>query len=289
MEFKGREKIAILFDLENLSPEDILPNLLNKFNSRGFNVHPRKLILNNISQIRKSFLDKNVKLYHLDLVCAYAPIGKNSADFRLYIEALDLLYKNPEIKYFCIVSGDSDYAELVIKLKNENRFVIGVGPQEKIKEEYVTLFDEFIYTADLKQIEKEVKIEKPVENKKKVKKVPTKKEKASKPVVETKKKEVVEVKKQQPSKKPTYLRKSKNGAYYIALSQISNIILNEKEESGLKEIFCSTFIKDIKERSPDYLGSYKVTYKDLQKIGYDILIKEEGKPETSFIKLSSDK
>lgn len=285
MDFKAKEKIAVLFDLENLSPEEILPNLLDKFNSRGFIVHPRKLVFNNVSQIRKSFLDKNVKLYHLDLVCAYAPIGKNSADFRLYIEALDLLYKNPEINYFCIVSGDADYAELVIKLKNENRYVIGIGPQEKIKDEYVTLFDEFIYTADLKHVEKEVKEVKVIETKKSIKKTPTKKEvKVSKPKKEVKNKEVKETKSNKVVKKTTYPRK-KTSTFYKALYDISKIILEEKKKTGSKEIYCSAFIKEIKERSPEYLGKFKMAYDDLQKSGYVILRKEAEKPETSFIEL----
>lgn len=76
-----KEKLAVLFDLENLTPDHVLPEIFKEIEKRGFIAHPRKLIFNNIAQIKKGFRDTAVKLYHLDLVGAYAPVGKNVADF----------------------------------------------------------------------------------------------------------------------------------------------------------------------------------------------------------------
>ncbi|MGH8670708.1 MAG: NYN domain-containing protein, partial [Burkholderiales bacterium] len=56
--------------------------------------------------------------------------GKNSADIRMVVDALDLCYTKPHVDTFVIISGDSDFSPLVSKLRENNKLVIGVGVKE---------------------------------------------------------------------------------------------------------------------------------------------------------------
>jgi uncharacterized protein (TIGR00288 family) len=75
--------------------------------------------------------------------------GKNSADIRLCVDALDLAYSKDHIDTFVIVSGDSDFSPLVSKLKENGKHVIGLGMQESTSELLRDNCDEFIYYEDL--------------------------------------------------------------------------------------------------------------------------------------------
>src|SRR5213595_1775065 len=77
--------------------------------------------------------------------------GKNSADIRLCVDALDLAYSKEHIDTFVIVSGDSDFSPLVSKLKENGKHVIGLGMQESTSELLRDNCDEFIYYEDLGQ------------------------------------------------------------------------------------------------------------------------------------------
>jgi uncharacterized protein (TIGR00288 family) len=75
--------------------------------------------------------------------------GKNSADIRLCVDALDLAYSKEHINTFVIVSGDSDFSPLVSKLKENGKHVIGMGMQESTSDLLRDNCDEFIYYEDL--------------------------------------------------------------------------------------------------------------------------------------------
>src|SRR3984893_13671264 len=75
--------------------------------------------------------------------------GKNSADIRLCVDAMDLAYSKEHITTFVIVSGDSDFSPLVSKLKENGKHVIGLGMQESTSELLRDNCDEFIYYEDL--------------------------------------------------------------------------------------------------------------------------------------------
>src|SRR5204863_5046101 len=75
--------------------------------------------------------------------------GKNSADIRLCVDALDLAYSKDHIDTFVIVSGDSDFSPLVSKLKENGKHVIGLGMQQSTSELLRDNCDEFIYYEDL--------------------------------------------------------------------------------------------------------------------------------------------
>jgi len=75
--------------------------------------------------------------------------GKNSADIRLVVDALDLCYTKSHVNIFVIISGDSDFSPLVSKLRENNKQVIGVGVQQSTSDLLIANCDEFIFYDDL--------------------------------------------------------------------------------------------------------------------------------------------
>ena len=75
--------------------------------------------------------------------------GKNSADIRLVVDALDLCYTKSHVDTFVIISGDSDFSPLVSKLRENNKTVIGVGVKKSSSDLLIANCDEFIYYDDL--------------------------------------------------------------------------------------------------------------------------------------------
>jgi uncharacterized protein (TIGR00288 family) len=75
--------------------------------------------------------------------------GKNSADIRMVVDALDLCYTKPHVETFVIISGDSDFSPLVSKLRENNKGVIGVGVKNSTSDLLMANCDEFIYYDDL--------------------------------------------------------------------------------------------------------------------------------------------
>ncbi len=79
--------------------------------------------------------------------------GKNSADIRLVVDAIDLAWSKPHVDTFVIVSGDSDFSPLVSKLKENGKHVIGLGMKGSTSELLRDNCDEFIYYEDLERQE----------------------------------------------------------------------------------------------------------------------------------------
>ena len=75
--------------------------------------------------------------------------GKNSADIRMVVDALDLCYTKEHVDTFVIISGDSDFSPLVSKLRENNKVVIGVGVKKSTSDLLIANCDEFIYYDDL--------------------------------------------------------------------------------------------------------------------------------------------
>jgi uncharacterized protein (TIGR00288 family) len=75
--------------------------------------------------------------------------GKNSADIRMVVDALDLCYTKPHVDTFVIISGDSDFSPLVSKLRENNKGVVGVGVKNSTSNLLIANCDEFIYYDDL--------------------------------------------------------------------------------------------------------------------------------------------
>jgi uncharacterized protein (TIGR00288 family) len=75
--------------------------------------------------------------------------GKNSADIRMVVDALDLCHSKTHIDAFALISGDSDFSPLVAKLKENNKRVIGCGIKSSTSDLLIANCDEFIYYDDL--------------------------------------------------------------------------------------------------------------------------------------------
>jgi uncharacterized protein (TIGR00288 family) len=98
--------------------------------------------------------------------------GKNSADIRMVVDALDLCYTKSHVDTFVIVSGDSDFSPLVSKLRENAKVVIGVGVKKSTSDLLIANCDEFIYYDDLVREQKPRKAATP-------RKQPAKKDSAS--------------------------------------------------------------------------------------------------------------
>ncbi|MDX1428839.1 MAG: NYN domain-containing protein, partial [Rhodothermales bacterium] len=86
----------------------------------------------------------------IDLIFApaYGSSKKNATDIRLAIDALELVFTRPEIQTYILMSGDSDFSSLVLKLKEYGKYIIGVGIQESSSDLLVQNCDEYYsYTA----------------------------------------------------------------------------------------------------------------------------------------------
>jgi uncharacterized protein (TIGR00288 family) len=81
--------------------------------------------------------------------------GKNSADIRMVVDALDLCYTKSHVDTFVIVSGDSDFSPLVSKLRENAKTVIGVGVKNSSSDLLINNCDEFIYYDDLVRAEEQ--------------------------------------------------------------------------------------------------------------------------------------
>lgn len=83
--------------------------------------------------------------------------GKNSADIRMVVDALDLCYSKDHIDVFALLSGDSDFSPLVSKLKENNKRVIGCGVKSSTSDLLIANCDEFIYYDDLIRVARKPK------------------------------------------------------------------------------------------------------------------------------------
>src|SRR5689334_2715775 len=75
--------------------------------------------------------------------------GKNSADIRMVVDALDLCYTKSHVDCFVIISGDSDFSPLLSKLRENNKYVIGIGVLDSTSDCLSANCDEFIFYDDL--------------------------------------------------------------------------------------------------------------------------------------------
>src|SRR5512137_2125566 len=79
--------------------------------------------------------------------------GKNSADIRMVVDALDLCYTKGHVDTFVIISGDSDFSPLLSQLRENAKKVIGVGVKNSTSDHFIGNCDEFIYYDDLGRVE----------------------------------------------------------------------------------------------------------------------------------------
>lgn len=89
---------------------------------------------------------------------AFGTAKKNATDIRLAIDAIELIFTRPEIGTFILLSGDSDFSSLVIKLKEYGKYVIGVGIRESASDLLIQNCDEYYSYSDLAGLTKETEL-----------------------------------------------------------------------------------------------------------------------------------
>jgi len=148
-------KLAMFIDLENIAlgvPEAKLPAF-------EIGLVLARLVEKGKIVVKKAYADWSVyKKYKNPLHEAGIELidipqrrftGKNSADIKMVVDAMDLCYSKDHINYFVLASGDSDFAPLVSKLKENDKTVIGVGLRKSTSELLSSACDEFIFYDDL--------------------------------------------------------------------------------------------------------------------------------------------
>src|SRR6202795_1979880 len=147
--------IAVFLDLENIA----LGALDAHYPKFDIQKVLERLLLKAHIVVKKAYCDfDRYKVFKRDLhEAAFELIeiphvrqsGKNSADIRLVVDALDLCYTKSHVDTFVIISGDSDFSPLVSKLRENAKKVIGVGVKNSTSDLLVANCDEFIFYDDL--------------------------------------------------------------------------------------------------------------------------------------------
>jgi uncharacterized protein (TIGR00288 family) len=162
--------IAVFCDFENVAIG------IKEASYPDFRIRPvlERLLLKGSIVVKKAYCDwDRYKEYKRDMhEAAFELIeiphvrqsGKNSADIRMVVDALDLCYTKTHIDAFVIISGDSDFSPLISKLKENGKSVIGIGVRGSASSLLIGNCDEFIFYEDLVQIKTPQKapVKKPV-------------------------------------------------------------------------------------------------------------------------------
>jgi uncharacterized protein (TIGR00288 family) len=147
--------MAVFLDLENIA----LGARDAKFPSFDVEKVLERLLLKGHIVVKKAYCDfdryKDFKrglheaAFELIEIPHVRQSGKNSADIRMVVDALDLCYTKGHVDTFVILSGDSDFSPLVSKLRENAKTVIGVGVKNSTSDLFINNCDEFIYYDDL--------------------------------------------------------------------------------------------------------------------------------------------
>ena len=153
--FNDERKIAMFCDFENIAigvrDSEIKKLDINLVLSRL--LEKGKIIVKKAyadwerySDYKRPFHEAAIEL--IDIPQKYYS-GKNSADIKMVVDAMDLCYSKEHLDTFVIVSGDSDFSPLVSKLKENNKYVIGIGVKKSSSNLLIDNCDEFIYYEDV--------------------------------------------------------------------------------------------------------------------------------------------
>ncbi len=155
--------------------------------------------------------------------------GKNSADIRMVVDALDLCYTKSHVDTFVIISGDSDFSPLVSKLRENNKLVIGVGVKNSTSDLLIANCDEFIFYDDLVR-------EQEAQKKRAVRKAPDKSanDTAKKPV-------------------PKNENDKQQEAFDLVVETVEALLAERGEE---EKMWASMVKQTMKRRKPDFNESY---------------------------------
>jgi uncharacterized protein (TIGR00288 family) len=160
----SQQQLAVFIDFENIalglqnSPRFEVRRVLDRLLEKGKVI--AKVAYADWNRFREYTRDLHENGIELIEIPRRATSGKNSADIRLVVDAMDLSWSKEHIDTFVIVSGDSDFSPLVAKLKENGRHVIGLGMKASTSPLLANGCDEFIYYEDLEhETEQEPSIE----------------------------------------------------------------------------------------------------------------------------------
>lgn len=279
------KKVGVFIDFENFNQVDLIGEIFTYLNKKSYYPIKRKIVMSKISN--QDSLTEIIKENYLQLVVSYKRIrktdnkesikyeNKNNADFRFYIEVMDCLHlDNPD--GFVFASGDKDYTELVLELKNRGKYLIGFGKRANTSEKYIALFDEFIYCEDLlrniesKQKELSELVEKLMLDKEKA----LKQEKAKKDL-EAKKKQKEDARKEKQrikeenKRKNEDLLKQKQERELHLINEFGPLVTQFLQTHKPGKYLLSTITSEIKKSHPDQFPK-KITYDIYTKLNFDV-------------------
>tara|TARA_Y100001933_G_scaffold207551_1_gene210794 strand:- start:5242 stop:6024 length:783 start_codon:yes stop_codon:yes gene_type:complete len=221
--------MAVFLDLENIAigardaryPTFSIAKVFERLFLRGHIVLKKAYC--DFSRFKEFKRDLHDAAFELIEIPHFRQSGKNSADIRMVVDALDLCYTKSHVDTFVIISGDSDFSPLVSKLRENAKTVIGVGVKNSSSDLFIKNCDEFIYYDDL------------------VRKSPAKK---------TAKKKIA---KKVPKKKTAGRKSSDGPPTEDALEQVADTFEALLEERGNDEAIWGSMIKQaLKRRNPGF-------------------------------------
>mgnify|MGYP001300068044 CR=1 FL=1 len=173
--------IAVFIDFENLAiglrPQKFNPEvILRRFLEKGRIVHKRAYC--DWGGYRSEVRDLHLHGIELIDIPQTRASGKNSADIRMVVDAIDLSYAKDHIDTFALVTGDSDFSPLASKLKENDRRVLGCGVRKSTSDLLINSCDEFFFYDDLVEKKEERRKRKKPEAKAKSKSTKSKGQKA---------------------------------------------------------------------------------------------------------------
>jgi uncharacterized protein (TIGR00288 family) len=249
--------MAVFCDFENiaLGVQDV------KYDKFSIKVVLEKLLVKGSIVVKKAYCDwERYKSYKAGMhEAAFELIeiphvrqsGKNSADIRMVVDALDLCYTKAHVDTFVIISGDSDFSPLVSKLRENNKLVIGVGVKASTSDLLIKNCDEFIFYDDLVRVEDAKK-------KSAAKKAPARKapaRTAAKKAAKTSPETIAEPPAPEPTAVPAddAAEHRRQAAIDLVLETLEGLI----EVRGSDERIYSSMVKQaLKRRRPEFNESY---------------------------------
>ena len=147
--------LAVFLDLENIAlgardahyPEFSIQKVLERLLLKGHIVVKKAYCdFDRYKDFKRNLHEAAFELIEIPHV---RQSGKNSADIRMVVDALDLCYTKSHVDTFVIISGDSDFSPLVSKLRENNKTVIGMGVKNSTSDLFINNCDEFLYYDDM--------------------------------------------------------------------------------------------------------------------------------------------
>ncbi len=156
---KDDATMAVFLDLENIAlgardaryPRFAIQKILERLLLKGHIVVKKAYC--DFDRYKEFKRDLHEAAFELIEIPHVRQSGKNSADIRMVVDALDLCYTKGHVDTFVIISGDSDFSPLVSKLRENAKTVVGVGVKNSTSDLFINNCDEFIYYDDLVRAE----------------------------------------------------------------------------------------------------------------------------------------